>query len=49
MAEETYTRSEVEYMMKKLGEQVYEVVFRVGYISNEDRRILINRLLDNRR
>lgn len=49
MKEETYTRSEVEYMLKKATEEVYEVVFRVGYISNEERRILINRLLDNRR
>lgn len=44
-----YTREEVEYMMKRLSEEVYEIVFRTGYISAEDRKIIIQRLLDKRR
>lgn len=49
MKNETYTRAEVELMLKKACEQTYDVVFRVGYISREDTRIMIQRLLDNRR
>lgn len=49
MKESTYTRAEVEYMLKKACEEVYEIVFRVGYISREETRIIINRLLDDRR
>ena len=46
---ETYTRAEVEQMLKKACQQTYEVVFRIGYISREDTRIMIQRLLDDRR
>lgn len=46
---ETYTRAEVEQMLKKACEQTYDIVFRTGYISREDRRIMIQKLLDNRR
>lgn len=47
--DEMYTRAEVEYMLKKACEQVYEIVFRVGYLCSEDRRDLIQRLLRDRR
>lgn len=49
MKNEVYTREEVEYMLKKMSEQVYDVVFRVGYISREETRIMIQHLLDARR
>lgn len=47
--DKNYTRAEVEYMLKKACDEVHEIVFRVGYLCNEDKRELIQRLLAKRR
>lgn len=49
MKDEIYTRAEVEYMLKKACEEVNGIIYRIGHLSNEEERILIQRLLNKRR